>query len=192
MTSGGTVEGEHIPWGGTSPAGEELRALLVSLAPEGALRLIVQRLALHEHGRHVGEHEVIDSVADVEGNLVSVPLGGRVQADPPLAEAVEEAVARLRQDVLGSGVEGVDSLEVILDADGSQQVRIAVGLDVTPAEAEGSPPHPAVHSGAHHIRQHAPALDELRDRLAGPEPGVLRRIWDWLARRVPGHVAQRR
>ena len=153
MTSAGPVEGEHTAWDGESSAVQDLRDLLVPLAPEGALRIVLQRLALHEH-----EHEVLDVVADVEGNLVSVPLRGRVREDPPLARALDETVTRLRHDVLDSGAEGLDSLEVILDADGSQQVRIAFGLDVTPAEAEGSPLHPAVHGGAHHITQHAPVL----------------------------------
>src|SRR5699024_2171601 len=70
------------------------------------------------------------------------------------------------------------------------QVRIAFGLDVTREEAEGSPAHPAVHGGGHHITQHAPALDELRDRLTGPGPGLLRRIRQSigarLLRRCPG------
>lgn len=184
MTSAGPVEGEHTAWGGESSAVQDLRGLLVALAPEGALRIVLQRLALHESSRPVGEHEVLDVVADVEGNLVSVPLTGRVREDPHLAEALDEAVTRLRHDVLASGAEGLDSLEVILDADGNQQVRIAFGLDVTPAEAEGSPPHPAVHGGAHHITQHAPALDELRDRLAEPGPGPLRRIWRTLIGRA--------
>ncbi|HJB09008.1 MAG TPA: hypothetical protein H9786_00525 [Candidatus Brachybacterium merdavium] len=184
MTSAGPVEGEHTAWDGESSAVQDLRDLLVPLAPEGALRIVLQRLALHESSRPVGEHEVLDVVADVEGNLVSVPLRGRVREDPPLARALDETVTRLRHDVLDSGAEGLDSLEVILDADGSQQVRIAFGLDVTPAEAEGSPLHPAVHGGAHHITQHAPVLDELRDRLAGPQPGPLRRIWCTLTGRA--------
>lgn len=176
MTSAGPVEGEHTAWDGQSSGVQDLRDLLVALAPEGAVRIVLQRLALHEGSRPVGELEIIDAVTDVGGNLVSVPLRGRVREDPLLARALDEAVTRLRHDVLAGGAEGLDSLEVILDADGGQQVRIAVGLDVTPAEAEGSPPHPAVHGGAHHITQHAPALDELRDRLAGPQPGPLRRI----------------
>src|SRR5690625_1649536 len=74
MTSAGPVEGEHTAWDGESSAVQDLRDLLVPLAPEGALRIVLQRLALHESSRPVGEHEVLDVVADVEGNLVSVPL----------------------------------------------------------------------------------------------------------------------
>src|SRR5690625_439541 len=168
MTRDGPVEGEHTAWDGESSAVQDLRDLLVPLAPEGAVRIVLQRLALHESSRPVGEHEVLDVVADVEGNLVSVPLRGRVREDPPLARALDETVTRLRHDVLDSGAEGLDSLEVILDADGSQQVRIAFGLDVTPAEAEGSPLHPAVHGGAHHITQHAPVL-RSEERRVGKE-----------------------
>lgn len=180
MTSGEPSAGDHVPWDGASSAVDDLREMLVALAPEGALRVILQRVALHEQGRPVGEHEVIDVVADVEGNLVSVPLTGRVRADPPLARALDDAVDRLRRDIAGSGAEGVDSVEVILDADGRGQVQIAVGLDVTPAEAEDRPPHPAVHNGAHHITHYAPVLDDLRDRLAEPPAGTVRRLWDAL------------
>src|SRR5690625_1962211 len=90
MTSAGPVEGEHTAWDGESSAVQDLRDLLVPLAPEGALRIVLQRLALHESSRPVGEHEVLDVVADVEGNLVSVPLRGRVREDPPLARALDE------------------------------------------------------------------------------------------------------
>src|SRR5699024_5107287 len=85
MTSAGPVEGEHTAWDGESSAVQDLRDLLVPLAPEGALRIVLQRLALHESSRPVGEHEVLDVVADVEGNLVSVPLRGRAPAPPPTA-----------------------------------------------------------------------------------------------------------
>lgn len=177
MTSGEPSAGDHVPWDGASSAVDDLRELLVALAPEGALRVILQRVALHEQGRAVGEHEVIDVIADVEGNLVSVPLTGRVRSDPPLARALDEAVDRLRHDIARSGVEEVDSIEVILDTDGRDQVRIAIGLDVTPAEVADRPPHPAVHDGAHHITHYAPVLDDLRDRLAEPPPGPVRRLW---------------
>src|SRR5699024_3947585 len=96
----------------------------------------------------------------------------------------EDAVARLRHDVLSSGAQGVDSLEVVLDADGAGQVRIAFGLDVTREEAAGSPAHPAVHGGGHHITPHAPELDELRERLTGPGPGLLRRIRESIGARL--------
>lgn len=172
--------GDHTRWNGDTPAVGDLREMLVLLAPEGALRVIFQRLSLREQGRLVGEHEVIDVIADVEGNLVSVPLTGRVRADPPLARALDEAADRLRGDIAASGADGVDSIEVVLDADGTRQVYIATGLDVTPAEAEERPPHPAVHNGAHHITHYAPVLDDLRDRLAEPPAGPMRRLWDAL------------
>src|SRR5690625_5826369 len=95
MTSAGPVEGEHTAWDGESSAVQDLRDLLVPLAPEGALRIVLQRLALHESSRPVGEHEVLDVVADVEGNLVSVPLRGRVREDPPLARALDRKSTRL-------------------------------------------------------------------------------------------------
>ena len=63
MTSAGPVEGEHTAWDGESSAVQDLRDLLVPLAPEGALRIVLQRLALHESSRPVGEHEVVDVVA---------------------------------------------------------------------------------------------------------------------------------
>lgn len=179
--------GTIVPWDGRSPATAALAALLGTVAPEGTLRLVIQRLALHEHGERRGTRHVADAITDVGGNLVVIPLRERVLAEPALAERLTAAMDRLQADVDAElhlpGGAGADSLEVVLDADGERRVTLGLGIEVTPQEADALPPHPAVHDGAHHIAYDAPALDELRDRLRPPEPGLLARLWARLRER---------
>lgn len=177
MTSGDRPVGDPVAWDGQSSSLAEIEQVLAPVTPTGTLRLVLQRLALHEAGEPAGEHAVLDAVTDVGGNLVVVPLQGRVREDAALAQDLEEAVRTLREDLAASGTVGVDALEVVLDADGARQVLVGFGLELTGEEATGSPRHPAVHDGAHHITYDAPALDDLRDRLRPPEPGPLGRLW---------------
>lgn len=164
-------------WQGRSAAVAQLREVLIPCAPSGMLRLVVQRLALTEQGRPVGEHEVISSVADVDGNLVAVPLRESVRADRSRADAVDAALAQLRQDLAEDGLTEVDGLEVIIDADGTEQVRISRDLQVAPRDLYDGDPFDAVHDGDHHITRHAPALEDLRDRLAEQSTTPLQRAW---------------
>lgn len=167
-------------WEGRSTAVGLLRELLTPCAPSGMLRLVVQRLSLVEHGRPAGEHEVISSVADVDGNLVAVPLRESVRADRDRADAVDAAIAKLRQDLAADGLIDVAGLEVIIDADGTEQVRIARDLTVAPRDLRDGDPFDAVHDGDHHIARHAPVLEDLRDRLAEQSTSTLRRAWESL------------
>lgn len=176
MTGNDRSVGEHVAWNGTSPAVSEIRGLLVPHAPVGTLRLVLQRLCLHEQGRPVGEHQVIDAITDVSGNLVAMPLGELVRADPATSAALDGAIARLRSDLDADGATGADGLEVVLDADGEHRVLVTFALDVTREEVRERPRHPAVHDGNHHITHDAPTLDELRDRIAAPAAGPLRRL----------------
>src|SRR5699024_6696530 len=114
MTSPGPVEGEHTAWDGGSSAVQGLRALLVPLAPGGTVRVGLRPPRRTESSRPAGDREVHGVFADVEGNLVSVPLRVRVREASPLAWALDETVTRLCHDVLDSGAEGLDILEVIL------------------------------------------------------------------------------
>ena len=57
--------GTTVPWDGSSPATAALAALLGTVAPQGTLRLVIQRLALHEHGERRGTHHVADAITDV-------------------------------------------------------------------------------------------------------------------------------
>lgn len=165
-------------WQGRSASVARLREVLIPCAPSGMLRLVVQRLALTEKGTPAGEHEVISSVADVDGNLVAVPLRESVRADRGRAHAIDAAIAQLRQDLVADGTGDVDSLEIIVDADGTEQVRIARDLEVSPRDLYDGDPSDVVHDGDHHIARHAPALEDLRDRLAEQSSSPLRRVWD--------------
>ncbi|MGP9538206.1 hypothetical protein ACT3SP_09340 [Brachybacterium sp. AOP43-C2-M15] len=168
---------DHVTWDGRSTAVGALRDVLVEHAPTGALRLVLQRLALHEQGRPAGTHESIDAILDVHGNLVSMSIAAAVRSDPSSSARFERAVSTLRADVAADLEAEADSLEVVLDADGTQRVMVMLSADVSPQEvAERSHPR-ALHGGPHHITHHAPALDELRDRLAAPSPGPMRRAW---------------
>lgn len=173
-TPGGTA------WQGSSPAVELLRGVLSPCAPGGELRLVAQWLALHEEGLPAGEHEVLSCVADVDGNLVAVPLRATVRADPGRARSVDAALAQIREDLAAQGLVDVDSLEVVLDADGTHRVLFVPDVEVSPAEAQACPPHDAVHDGDHHIAHRAPELEDLRDRLAEGARGPLARAWEAL------------
>lgn len=168
---------QDVLWQGRSAAVAQLRAVLTPCAPSGMLRLVVQRLSLCEQGAQVGEHEVIASVADVDGNLVAVPLRESVRAEQDRADAVDAALAQLRQDLAEDGLGDVGSLEVIMDADGTDQVRIVRDLRVSPRDLYDGDPRDAVHDGDHHIARHAPALEDLRDRLAEQSTTPLQRVW---------------
>lgn len=183
MTTSARRDGEHVAWEGTSSALAEIRDVLIRHDSTGALRIVLQQLLLREDGREVGRHEVIDVVTDVDGNLVALPIAAFVRAEESDSARLDAALARLREDISAQArgsagtVEPLDSLEVILDGDGQERVRTATGLRIAPEQLRG---HPALHGGAHHIHHDAPALDELRDRLAGPPSNLLQRSWNTL------------
>lgn len=169
-----------VPWDGSSPAVEALRAALEVAAPPGTLRLVSQRIRVHERGAPAGVHEIIDAVADVQGNLVALVLLDRIDADPELRARVDSAWAQLRADLEVDGLVGADSVEVILDADGTSQVRLALGLDVELEELTRPNPHFALHHGGWHARHASPELEALREALEPMERGFLGRLWDRL------------
>ena len=177
---GGDVE--SVRWTGSPSAVAAIRDALIVHSSAGALRLVLQQLTLRERGEVVGSHEVIDGVIDVDGNLVVVPIAESVRADPDTSAALDAALARLRAEISAELGAVPDSLEVVIDADRTRRVLVVPSFDVSPARVTGPPPHPALHDGRHHIVHHAPALDELRDRLAPPSPGLLARLRDALAR----------
>lgn len=170
------TQGDLVTWNGSSAAVELIRDAVIPHTSAGALRVVLQQLALRDAGGAAGSHEVIDAIVDVGGNLVVMPIAGAVRADPDSSAALDAALARLREDLVSDLGSSVDSLEVIMNADTTRQVRCTLSVDVSPEEVAGRPPHPALHDGRHHISHHAPALDELRDRMAAPAPGLLQRI----------------
>lgn len=175
---------DHVAWDGTSPAVATIRDILVAQASAGALRLVLQQLTLREQGREAGLHESMDAIADVGGNLVTVPIGEAVRADPTTSARLDAALAQLRAALAEDLGTAVDSLEVIADADGMRRVMLVLTVEVSPQELAAGTAHRALHGGAHHIVHHAPALDDLRDRLAAPAPGPLRGLWDAVRRRL--------
>lgn len=159
-----------------------IRDALIVHSSAGALRLVLQQLTLREHGDVVGSHEVIDGIVDVDGNLVVMPLAEAVRADPATSTALDAALVRLRGEISAELGSAPDSLEVVIDADRTRRVLVVLTMEVSPADVTGPPPHPALHDGRHHIVHHAPALDELRDRMAPPPPGLLARLRGVLTR----------
>ncbi|MGY5765742.1 hypothetical protein ACXET9_11125 [Brachybacterium sp. DNPG3] len=188
MTLSDRGDGRAVLWDGLSPACDVLRDLLQPVAPSGTLRLVVQRLRLREPA---GEHEIIDAIVDVDGNLVAIALREAVRADAESARGLDAALATLRADIEEGpdGIRGVEGLEVVLDADGRTAVGLAFDLDLSADEIASTGSHPALHDGAHHVRHSAPQLEDLRERLAPPEPGVLRRLWEALRARRGRAVA---
>ncbi|MGP9683200.1 hypothetical protein [Brachybacterium sp. AOP3-A1-3] len=181
---GQSLDGRAVR-GGSSPAIPEIRDLLVAHTSAGTLRIVLQQLTLREDGREVGVHEVIDAVTDVGGNLVTFSLRASVHGDLEDAARLETAIRRLREDIAADPARPIDSLVVLIDGDGHHRVNVDSGLEVSPQDVAT---HPALRDGAHHITHESPALDDLRDRLASPPPGVLRRGRDlvrgWLRRSV--------
>lgn len=181
----GTGAGGAVAWDGGTAAVATMREVLLGHVPNGAVRLVLQQLMLHERGRETGVHEVIDVITDVGGNLVVIPLLEAVRADPASVR-LDAALQRLRSEITAELEVVPDSLEVVIDADGTQRVLLVLSVDVAASEISGGSTHPALHDGRHHVLHQAPALDELRDRLAEPPSTPLRRIWDavtgWLRR----------
>lgn len=169
--------GDRAAWDGSPEAVAALRDVMVEHASTGTLRLVLQQLTLREAGREIGRHEVIDAISDVGGNLVAVPLAPAVRADASSSQRLDAAIARLRADIAAE-LGAADSLEVVLDADGRRAVHLVLRLDVTPQEVADGAALPALRDGAHHIAHQSHALDDLRDRMAEPAPGPLRRAWD--------------
>ena len=184
-TSSGSPHSESVTWTSSPSAVSAIRDALIVHSSAGALRLVLQQLTLRDQGAAVGSHEVIDGIVDVEGNLVVVPLAEAVRADPAASSALDAALARLRAEISAALGSAPDSLEVVIDADRTRRVLVVLTMEISPADVTGPPPHPALHDGRHHIVHHAPALDELRDRMAPPPPGLLARLRGVLARGAP-------
>lgn len=181
-TPGSSPHGESVTWTSSPSAVVAIRDALIVHSSAGALRLVLQQLTLREHGDVVGSHEVIDGIVDVDGNLVVMPLAEAVRADPATSTALDAALVRLRGEISAELGSAPDSLEVVIDADRTRRVLVVLTMEVSPADVTGPPPHPALHDGRHHIVHHAPALDELRDRMAPPPPGLLARLRGVLTR----------
>lgn len=186
MTSVESSGPEYLTWQGSSKALAEIGDLVAAHVPEGTLRIVLQQLTLHDGTRQVGIHEVIDAVTDVGGNLVTFPLVDSVRAEGRTSTRLDAATARLRADIAEETQAQVDGLEVTIDGDGRRRVRIAFALEISPQDLVDDPAHRALRDGAHHVRHDAPALDDLRDRMAGPPPSLLQRgaaaVRGWLRR----------
>ena len=166
-----------VPVDGDVDGLDQLRAALDAVAPPHAVRYVLQRLGLTEAGRPAGAHEVIDALLDCEGNMVVMPLADALEAAPEAQGEVTAARERIDAWLDEHDAAGRDATEVVLDADGAGEVRIAFGLEVSPAEATAVPAHPAVHDGAYHATHLSPDLDALRDRLLEESLGRRRRLW---------------
>lgn len=181
------MSGGHVLWDGPSAARAEARRLLTQPPVEGSLRVIIQQLALHEQGRPAGRHELIDLVLDVGGNLVALPVRDVLRAGEQGSAGLDAMLEVLRADVTADLGAAPDSLELVVDADGTVRVLVELESEVAAAELAADPRHPALHGGAFHIAHHAPGLEDLRDRLAGAPTGpvgrVVARVRDLLRRR---------
>jgi hypothetical protein len=173
-----------VSWDGSPRALARLREAVTPHAPVGVLRVVLQQLVLHEEGREVGRHEVIDAILDVGGNLVAVPMRESLRADAAASAALDGALAQLRADIAEELGAAPDSLEAVLDRDGRREVRLMLAAEVSPAELAQQPAPDLLHDGDFHVRHSAPALDELRDRLAAPPQSPLRRVLGELRARI--------
>lgn len=172
-----------MSWDGSPRAVARLRDAVMPHAPAGVLRVVLQQLALHEEGREVGRHEVIDAILDVGGNLVAVSMLESVRADAAASAALDGALAQLRADIAEELHAAPDSLEAVLDGDGGREVRLMLAAEISPGELAQRPAPDLLHDGDFHVRHGAPALDDLRDRLAAPPTCRLRRVLGGLRER---------
>lgn len=176
-----------VPVEGQVDGLDALRAALDAVAPQHAVRYVVQRLALTDAEGPAGAHDTIDALLDCEGNMVVMPLAEALDAAPDARRAAVAARARIDAWLDEHDAAGRDATEIVLDADGGQEVRVAFGLEVSPAEAAAVPAHPAVHDGAYHATHLSPELDALRDRLLEGSLGTAERLW----RRVRSAITRR-
>lgn len=164
-----------------------LREALEAIAPAHAVRFVLQRVDLIEHGGPAGSHDVIDAILDCDGNLVRLSLRDAVAQDRAASAAVGAARARVDTWLDAHDAAARDVTEIVLDADGGHEVRVAFGVEMSPAEAVAEPAHPAIHDGTYHRTHRAPDLDALRDRLEAGRRRRLPRAWE----RLRGALARR-
>lgn len=166
---------------------DDLRQALEAVAPPRVLRFVLQRLVLVDSGRPAGIHDVVDAILDGGGNLLSLSLRDAIAADPATAVQVESARGRVDAWLDAHDAAARESTEIVLDADGGHEVRVAFDLDVAPGARGGHPTHPALHDGTYHVTHRAPDLDALRDRVLAaqerPLPRWMRRVRSAITRR---------
>lgn len=138
-----------------------------------------------ERGADVGSHLVVCAVLNAGGNLVPMSLTSTLARKPEEAAAVEAAFAHIEAALDGDGALGRDTTEVVMDADGAEEVRIGFGVEVAPSEVDQEPQHPAVHDGDYHATHRAPDLEDLRDRLHEASRPMMLRWWDRLRAALP-------
>lgn len=169
-----------VPVDGDIDGLPELRDALDGVAPPHTVRYVLQRVDLVEQGRPAGTHDVIDAILDCDGNLVRLSLRDAIARDRAAAAAVGTSRARVDAWLDAHDAAARDVTEIVMDADGGHEVRVAFDVEVSPAEALAEPAHPAIHDGTYHATHRAPDLDALRDRLEAERQGRLPRAWQRL------------
>lgn len=152
-----------------APVVETARAL----APAGTLRLVLQHVSLVAEDGSPGRLRLLDAVLDVDGNLVPMRLWPDRGPSSAAHRAFEAAVATLDAAVAAHG--GVFGYTLRVDVDGAScfSLRTSGPLPaalLAPGRAPGE-----IHDGRHQVQHHSDELEALRDALAGPEPGPVRR-----------------
>lgn len=153
-----------------------LRRATATVFPSGVIRTIAVRVALVRGTESAGRHRLVEVVLDAEGNPAALSLQDVLRADPLTDRRVEQALDTVDAWLDAHGYAGRDVTEVILDADGGHEVRIAFGVEVSPEDVAASPPHPSVHGARFHLTHCAPDLEALRDRLRRDRTPRLRRL----------------
>ncbi|WP_341857032.1 hypothetical protein [Brachybacterium sp. GPGPB12] len=185
--------GRYVIWDSSPRAVARVRDAVVGHAATGTPRLVVQRLALHEEGREVGVHEIIDAILDVGGNLVAYPVREAVRADAAASAALDGALAQPRADIAEELTSAVDSLEVVLDRDGRREVRSLLAGRGLPGRAGGrSRPRRPARRRLPHPPPRARARRPARPcRRAGAEPAAARAGPDAREPRAPTRLTPR-
>lgn len=153
-----------------------LRRAVAAVSPTGVIRTIAVRAALVRGTESVGCHRLLEVVVDADGNPAALSLQDALRADPVAARRIERALDVVDAWLDAEGYAGRDVTEVVLDADGAQEVRVAFGVEIAPEDVATSPTHPSVHDAKHHLMHRAPDLEALRDRLRVRRTPRLRRL----------------
>lgn len=169
------------------PQLSELRELLRTIKPGGTLRCVVVEIVPTLGGRGTDRCRILDAVLDVDGNLMTMALGGEATTPPGAQAAINATLDDIGAELDRLGWEGRDGFEVILDADGGQELRLVLGVEVSREELLEVPRPPTIHDGSHHVHHRAFELDALRDRVRDQRLHPVRR---W-ARRLRAGITRR-
>lgn len=146
---------------------DALRIALDRAQVPGVVRYVVLRASACAGGGRA--RQSVEAIVDTGGNLVVLSVADRWGRIDGVQMASETAIAAIDAHVAAqAGLNPgacVPLREIVLDADGGGEVRVAHQLLLTDDDIDGAERHPALHDARFHLHHRAPDIDALRDRL---------------------------